>query len=111
RQGWAVFPDTHARVNQHVEAALHQAGLPPLAWYDILWTLESADEGRLRMNEPGKRVVRSKSNVSRLAERLETACLIRREASEGDRRGYYCAITEKGREMRSTMWPAYRREI
>lgn len=111
RHAWAVFLDTHARVIEHVEAALHDAGLPPLAWYDILWTLESANEGRLRMNELGKRVVLSKSNVSRLADRLQGAGLIRREPCEGDRRGYYCAITQKGREMRSTMWPAYRREI
>jgi len=90
---------------------LQEAALPPLAWYDVLWSLETVVEGRLRMNELAERVVLSKSNLSRLADRLEAAGLIRREPSANDRRGYYCVITEEGRAMRKSMWPVYRREI
>jgi DNA-binding MarR family transcriptional regulator len=111
RHAWAVLLKAHARLVDRVEAALQEAGLPPLAWYDVLWSLETVDDGRLRMNELASRVVLSKSNLSRLADRLESAGLIRREPSPGDRRGYYCAITDEGRAMRGKMWPVYRREI
>ncbi len=111
RHAWAVLLKAHARLVDRVEAALQEAGLPPLAWYDVLWSLETVGEGRLRMNELAERVVLSKSNLSRLADRLEAAGLIRREPSPGDRRGYYCAITAEGRAMRKTMWPVYRRQI
>jgi len=111
RHAWAALLTVHARLVDRVEAALQDAGLPPLAWYDVLWSLETVDDGRLRMNELAARVVLSKSNVSRLADRMETAGLIRREPFPGDRRGYYCAITDEGRAMRRRMWPVYRRAI
>lgn len=111
RHAWAVLLKAHARLVDRVESALRAAGLPPLAWYDLLWSLETVAQGRLRMNELGERVVLSKSNLSRLADRLEAAGLIRREPFPGDRRGYYCAITDEGRAMRRRMWPVYRREI
>lgn len=111
RHAWSVLLKAHARLVDRVEAALQEAALPPLAWYDILWSLETVDDGRLRMNELASRVVLSKSNLSRLADRLELAGLIRREPSPGDRRGYYCAITDEGRAMRRKMWPVYRRAI
>jgi DNA-binding MarR family transcriptional regulator len=111
RHAWAMLLKAHARLIERVETALHDAALPPIAWYDVLWSLESVDAGRLRMNELADRVVLSKSNLSRLADRLETAGLIRRERAAGDRRGYYCAITDAGRELRKRMWPVYRREI
>jgi DNA-binding MarR family transcriptional regulator len=110
-RAWALFLKAHARAIERVEEALAAAGLPPLAWYDVLWALETTAEGRLRMNELGERVVLSKSNLSRLADRLQAAGLIRREPCEDDRRGYYGAITEAGRETRKRMWPVYRREI
>ena len=111
RHAWAVFLKAHARLTDRVETALQQAGFPPLAWYDVLWAIETAPEGRLRMSELAERVVVSRSNLSRLADRLEAGGLIRREPCAGDRRGYYCAITDAGRALRGRMWPVYRREI
>jgi DNA-binding MarR family transcriptional regulator len=111
RHAWAVFLAAHARLIERVEAALQAAGLPALAWYDVLWALENGPDDKLRMHELAERIVLSRSNLSRLADRLEKAGLIRREACDADRRGAYCAITEKGREMRKRMWPVYRAEI
>lgn len=111
RHAWAVFLLAHARLIERVEAALQAAGLPALAWYDVLWALENGPEGKLRMHELAERIVLSRSNLSRLADRLEKAGLIRREACDADRRGAYCALSDKGREMRKTMWPVYRAEI
>jgi DNA-binding MarR family transcriptional regulator len=107
---WAVLLTAHATLIERVEAALAAAGLPPLAWYDVLWELEKAD-GRLRMRELGERVVLSKSNVSRLADRLEAAGLVERRDAADDGRGYDLALTRAGRAMRKRIWPVYEAQI
>jgi DNA-binding MarR family transcriptional regulator len=108
---WAVLLTAHATLVEKIEAALAKAGLPPLAWYDVLWELEKAEDGKLRMHELARRVVLSRSNLTRLADRLEHAKLIAREDTPHDRRGYHCVITTAGLAMRKKMWPVYKGEI
>ena len=108
---WAVLLTAHATLIEKIEAALAEAKLPPLAWYDVLWELEKAEGGKLRMHELARRIVLSRSNLSRLADRLENAKLIQREDTPHDRRGYHCVITRAGLAMRRKMWPVYKAEI
>ena len=108
---WAVLLTAHATLVEKIEAALAEAKLPPLAWYDVLWELEKAPEGKLRMHELARRVVLSRSNLTRLADRLEDAKLIARVDTARDRRGYDCVITRAGLAVRKRMWPAYKAEI
>jgi DNA-binding MarR family transcriptional regulator len=82
-----------------------------LPWYDVLWELEKAEGGRLRMHELAHAVVLSRSNLTRLIDRLEGAGLTTRERCDDDRRGAYAAITLAGREMRRKMWPLYKAQI
>jgi DNA-binding MarR family transcriptional regulator len=110
-RAWRLFLFTHTVLLERIEETLNAAGLPPLAWYDMLWELEKAEEGRLRMHEIADRIVLSRSNLTRLADRLESAGLIRREQCPGDRRGAYCAIAPAGREMRRKMWRVYEEQI
>ena len=108
---WAVLLTAYATLTEKIEAALAEAKLPPLAWYDVLRELERAEGGRLRMHELARRIVLSRSNLSRLADRLEDARLIEREDTRHDRRGYHCVITRAGLAMRKKMWPVYKAEI
>jgi len=108
---WAVLLTAHATLIERIEVALADAKLPPLGWYDVLWELEKTGGGRLRMHELARRVVLSRSNLTRLADRLEDAKLIGREDSLHDRRGYDCVITRAGLAMRKKMWPVYKGEI
>lgn len=110
-RAWAVLLTAHATLVEKIEIALGEAKLPPLAWYDVLWELEKAEGGKLRMHELARRVVLSRSNLTRLADRLEGAGLIAREDTPHDRRGYHCVITRSGLAMRKKMWPVYRAEI
>jgi DNA-binding MarR family transcriptional regulator len=107
---WAVLLTAHATLIERMEAALAVAGLPSLDWYDVLWELEKG-EGRLRMHDLARRVVLSRSNLSRLADRLEGAGLVAREDSAEDGRGYELVLTRAGRAMRKKMWPVYEAEI
>jgi len=108
---WAVLLTAHANLVEKIEAALARAKLPPLAWYDVLWELEKAEGGKLRMHELARRIVLSRSNLTRLADRLEDARLVAREDTPHDRRGYHCVVTPAGLAMRKKMWPVYRAEI
>lgn len=108
---WPLFLTAHAVLVERIEARLAAAGLPLLAWYDVLWALERAPDRRLRMNELADHVVLSRSNLTRLVDRLEEAGLVARERSEEDRRGAYAVITIEGRELRRRMWPVYEAAI
>jgi len=108
---WAVLLTAHATLIERIEIALAEAQLPPLAWYDVLWELEKAEGGRLRMHELARRIVLSRSNLTRLADRLEDAKLIERADTPRDRRGYDCVVTRAGLAMRKKMWPVYQAGI
>lgn len=111
QRAWARFVVAHALLNERIEEELAAAGLPPLAWYDLLWTLESAEHARLRMADLARKVILSRSNVTRLVDRLEKAKLVQRADCPVDGRGTVCALTEAGRRMRGRMWTVYRRQI
>ena len=108
---WPLFLTAHAVLVERIESRLAQAGLPPLAWYDVLWGLERAPDQRLRMSDLANKVVLSRSNLTRLVDRLEDAGLVERERSEEDRRGAYAVLTESGQAVRRSMWPVYAQGI
>jgi DNA-binding MarR family transcriptional regulator len=104
---WAKFLTVHAVVVDAIEARLKAARLPPLAWYDVLWALERAPDGRLRMADLADRLVVSRYNVTRLVDRLQDAGLVEREPAPDDARGAYAVLTPAGKSMRRRMWPIY----
>ncbi len=111
QRAWARFLFAHAVLVERIEAAFAAADLPSLDWYDVLWTLESAEGGRLRMHDLARKVVVSRSNVTRLADRMEKAGLVERSDCPEDGRGTVGAITDAGRKLRARMWPVYRKQI
>ncbi|MFM9845738.1 MAG: MarR family winged helix-turn-helix transcriptional regulator [Hyphomicrobiaceae bacterium] len=108
---WPLFLTVHATLIGHIEARLRQAGLPEIAWYDALWALERAPDARLRMHELADSVVITRTNLTRLVDRLETAGLVARAPDSDDRRGSYAVLTPAGRAMRRRIWPVYGRAI
>lgn len=108
---WALFLTAHAVLVEEIETRLAREALPPLGWYDVMWALERAPEQRLRMNELAHQVVLSRSNLTRLIDRLEQAGLVQRQRSEDDRRGAFAVLTAQGKAMRKRMWPVYQASI
>ena len=111
QRAWARFVTAQALLLERIEAALAAAGLPPLAWYDVLWILESTGTGRLRMHDLARKAVVSRSNVTRLVDRMQKAGLVARSECPEDGRGTVCELTAKGRALRAKMWPVYRKQI
>jgi len=95
----------HSRIGMQMEEFLSRANTLPLRDYDVLVTLEMAENGTLRMNELADRVVYSRSGLTRLVDRLSQEGLVRRERCGKDRRGIHCILTEKGRAAREQAGP------
>jgi DNA-binding MarR family transcriptional regulator len=104
---WRALLNAHAAVTTRVEAALAEAGLPPLTWYDALWPLYRAYRRRLRMGALAAEATLSRTGLTRLVDRLEREGLIRREAAPEDRRGFYVVLTAAGAALLRRMWPVY----
>jgi DNA-binding MarR family transcriptional regulator len=104
---WALFLTAHAVLVEQIEQRLAAAELPSLAWYDVLWALERAGDRRLRMSELADMTVITRSNLTRLVDRLEDAGLVERVRSKEDRRGAFAVINAEGRALRKKMWPVY----
>ncbi|WP_375480302.1 MarR family winged helix-turn-helix transcriptional regulator [uncultured Jatrophihabitans sp.] len=93
---WRTFLRAHARVAGELEHDLTARLGLPLAWYDVLVQLAEAPGRRLRMAELADRVLLSRSGLTRLIDRLQTAGLVRREPSADDARGTFTVLTEDG---------------
>src|SRR5262249_20578181 len=75
-----------------------------------LLTLEVA-ERPLRMSELADHVVYSRSGLTRLIDRLEARGYVERTLCTTDRRGMFCAITEKGLDARRGAGPVVLKEV
>src|SRR4051794_34253356 len=97
---WRSLLNAHAAMIERVEVALSDAGLPQLAWYDVLWALHRADGRALRAGELSESVVTiSRSGLTRLVDRMVAAELIERSIPQRDRRGVELRITGEGSKL------------
>jgi DNA-binding MarR family transcriptional regulator len=104
---WARLLRTHKLLIERVQKSLAENDLPPLEWYDLLLELDRAEGNRLRLFDLGERIALSRSNLTRLCDRLEKEGLLRREHCAEDRRGLFATLTKKGAVLRKQMWPVY----
>lgn len=104
---WRLFLTAHKRLSDQIEQQLAQAELPPLEWYDVLLSLKEAPNHQLRLSELADKTLLSRSNLTRLVDRLEQAKLLCRKSCPSDRRGTYAALTPAGLSMQEQMWSVY----
>ena len=106
-EAWIALNRAQRYVFEAIEAELKSAGLPPLAWYDVLLELRREGGGRLRQGDLERKMLFPQYSISRLVDRLEREKLVRRERCEDDGRVYWVAISDKGLALRQRMWPVY----
>ncbi len=90
-----------------IDRALKAKRLPPLRWYDVLWSVERAGDGGLRPFALEKSTIFEQSNLSRLLRRMTAESLIEVSVCPNDRRGKVLRMTGKGRRVRKAMWKIY----
>jgi len=104
---WRLFLTAHVRVVAQIEAKLAAAKLPPIEWYDVVFALKEMPDRRLRLSELADRLLLSRSNLTRLVDRLEKEGLLYREACPDDRRGMFAVLTAAGLTLQQQMWEVY----
>ncbi len=108
---WRAFLKAHATVVDRIDHDLAAEQRLSLSSYDVLIELYEAPDRRLRMHELARRVVLSRSGLTRLVDRLEAEGLLIRDRCGTDRRGAYAVITEQGIAALRKAWPVYARGI
>ncbi len=96
-QAWRGFLRAHAALTKALDAELEARHGLPLTSYDVLITVESAEDDRVRMCDLASSVLLSRSGLTRLVDRLERDGLIARESCTADARGQFAVLTDNGR--------------
>lgn len=104
---WIALNRAQRHVFEVIETELKSAGLPPLAWYDVLLELWREPGGRLRQRDLEHKMLFPQYGISRLVDRLEREKLVRRERCEDDGRAHWVTISDKGLALRQRTWPIY----
>jgi DNA-binding MarR family transcriptional regulator len=104
---WQAVLRAQNRALRAIEQDLHDQGLIPLSWYDVLLELNAAPDRQLRMQDLAARVVLSRTRVSRLVSELERVGYIERVPDPDDGRATLARITPEGRAARRQAAPAY----
>lgn len=108
---WRRFITAHAKLIDSINSEMLEADVIPLHWYDVLIELYEAPEHRLRLSDLARKVVLSKSGLTRLVDKLAEAGLLARQSSPEDGRGAYAVLTDAGLAAMRQAWPVYARGI
>ena len=95
---FGLLIETNARMARNLSLELEETCDLPLAWFDVLLSLRSTPEGRLKMNEIANAIVHSTGGTTRLVDRLEEAGLVDRQNCPNDRRAVHVMITPLGNQ-------------
>lgn len=106
-RAWRLFLEAHSRVTAQLEVELRDDTGMPLTWYDVLVQLSEAPGHRLRMQELARRVLISKSGLTRLVDRMCDAGYVAREPDPVDGRGTLAVMTGAGRRALHQAAPAH----
>jgi len=95
---WLGFLRTHAKLVRELDDELVATHGLSLSSFDVLVTVESSHERRVRMSELADAVLLSRSGLTRLVGRLVDQGMLERVGCENDARGAYAVLTDHGRE-------------
>jgi DNA-binding MarR family transcriptional regulator len=111
REAWIAIAQTHAAVTGRLQEVLAAAELPPLAWFEVLATLDRTPEQRLKMGDLAEALVITRGGLTKLVDRLIKAGLLERTFCETDRRVSYATLLPAGTELLEEMRPLVRAEL
>lgn len=111
RDAWLALARTHAAVTGRMQEALTAAGLPPLAWFEVLATISDAPEQRLKMGDLAEALVITRGGLTKLVDRLINAGLLERTFCETDRRVSYATLLPAGVQLLAEMTPVVSAEL
>ncbi len=108
---WDQLARAHAAVSGRAQEALTEAGLPPLAWYQLLNALSAAGEEGMRMSDLAEAMILSRGGLTKLLDRLVSAGLVERRACPTDRRVSNAILLPAGEKLFAEMRPVVEAEL
>lgn len=99
RPAWHRLLRVSSSVLRELDDALDAAHRISVTEFDVLITLDNVPDRRLRMTDLARATLLSSGGLTRLAGRLETRRLIRREPDPDDGRAFRATLTPEGEEM------------
>jgi DNA-binding MarR family transcriptional regulator len=106
-QGWRTLAALHGRIETALEEALQAEHDLSVVEYTVLEALARQDGWHMRMQQLSRATALSSSATSRLVNRLEDRCLLRRVLCREDRRGIYTELTEEGLALLAEARPTH----
>jgi DNA-binding MarR family transcriptional regulator len=95
-EAWRCFLRAHAAITRRLDSELTAAHELTLSQYEVLLHLSEAPDRKMRMSELAKRVLLTRSGVTRLISGLEAAELVERTTCAADARGAFARLTGPG---------------
>lgn len=92
---WRIYLETSFALIDILDAELQADANLTIVWYDALVHLEDRTDG-VGMTELANRILASKSGLTRVIDRMESAGLVRRERPPEDRRVVKVFINPEG---------------
>jgi len=111
REAWIALCRAHAGLTGRLQEALTDAGMPPLAWFEVLNAVAATEDQRMKMGDLAAALVISRGGLTKLVDRLVKAGLLERAYCAEDRRVSYAVMTTSGREMFVEMQPVVVAEL
>jgi DNA-binding MarR family transcriptional regulator len=114
-RAWVGLLHAHSSLVKQLDAELIAGHGLSISGFEVLWRVDAAEHGRLRMTDLAELVLLSPSGLSRLVDRLEADGMIQRVACPEDGRAINATITETGKarlaEAQSTHFEGIRRRF
>jgi DNA-binding MarR family transcriptional regulator len=95
QSAWRAYIRLAKMLMRQLDRDLHPFGLTTND-YEILVELSESPRHRLRMTELADLTAQSRSRLSHQVTRMEARGLVQRDACDGDKRGTFAVITERG---------------
>ena len=95
---WRQLLEVHHRLTGEMDRELRESHGLRLDWYDVLVQLSNAG-GRLRMHELAEATLFSRTDCTRIVDRMERAGFVARERAVEDGRGVVAVLTAAGDQM------------
>jgi DNA-binding MarR family transcriptional regulator len=93
---WLSFLGAQHRVMSTLDRELQREHGISLAYYEVMLFLSRSPDGRMRMAELARTVLRSPSGLTRLVDRMEEDGTVERLPCPGDARASNAHLTAKG---------------
>lgn len=106
-RAWVMLLQAQAAVSDAIERDLLDERKLPLSAYQVLFRLQEAPGGQMRMRDLAGSMLLSKSGITRLVDRLEAGGLVSRDSCATDRRVTYATITRKGAKAFADARPVF----